>query len=213
LSPDLSHLLLSGSRVVRVGPTIGALKNLEVLDLSMNLLQEIPKQIGWIGYSLGQLLLNENQLKKLPGELSLLDPGMKVELRGNPLIPPFDSWQDSTNALFDSILPFCSSYGPNCELQGEAFRTGVKLKPQNFKLVGKDYKGRPRVSGGDHFEISLIKESMDDVFQVDVIIKDLKTGQYDVFYNSQQPGDFKLSVSCEGIPLKGSPFTLTVFEM
>eukprot|EP01122_Echinamoeba_exundans_P006491 TRINITY_DN183_c0_g1_i1.p2 TRINITY_DN183_c0_g1~~TRINITY_DN183_c0_g1_i1.p2 ORF type:complete len:430 (+),score=64.45 TRINITY_DN183_c0_g1_i1:2891-4180(+) len=213
LSPELSHLMMSGSRIVRVGPTVGALKKLEVLDLSMNLLQEIPKQIGWIGYSLGQLLLNENQLKKLPGELSLLDPGMKIELRGNPLIPPFDSWQDSTNALFDSILPFCSSYGPNCELQGEAFRTGVKLKPQNFKLVGKDYKGRPRVSGGDHFEISLIKESMEDVFQVDVIIKDLKNGQYDVFYNSQQHGDFKLSVSCEGIPLKGSPFTLTIFEM
>lgn len=213
LSAGLTHLLLSGARIVRVGPAIGALKKLEVLDLSINLLQEIPKQLGWVGFSLGQLLLNENQLKKLPGELSLLDPGMKVELRGNPLIPPFDTWQESTNALFDAILPFCSSFGPNCELQGEAFRTGVKLKPQNFKIIGKDFKGRTRISGGDHFEISMIKESADDVYQVDVIIKDLKNGQYDVFYNSQQQGDFKLAVSCEGTPLKGSPFTVTIFEM
>jgi len=85
LGPELKELYLQGCKLVRISRTIGNLKKLEVLDLSINLFKEIPKEIGYIGGALGKLLLNENQLKVLPGELALLDPAMNLELRGNDL--------------------------------------------------------------------------------------------------------------------------------
>ena len=85
MSPELKELHLQSCKLVRISRTIGNLKKLEVLDLSINALKEIPKEIGHIGSSLGKLFLNENQLVTLPGELSLLDPAIHLELRGNPL--------------------------------------------------------------------------------------------------------------------------------
>jgi hypothetical protein len=85
ISVTLRELNLSGCRITRISGTIGSLTNLEVLDLSSNMLKSVPKEIGHIGMALGKLLLNENQLDKVPGELGMLDPAMKLELRGNPL--------------------------------------------------------------------------------------------------------------------------------
>ena len=100
-----------------------------------------------------------------------------------------------------------TAYGPNCELEGEAAHTGVKNKGLSFKIIAKDYKvhirqlqkkkkkkkkksvnhfltlhsslqGRRRVNGGDLFEVSMVKESADDIYQVETFIKDHKDGTY-----------------------------------
>lgn len=193
-------------------PFVGELVNLEVLDLAVNRLKKIPRQIGHIGPKLGKLLLNENQLVELPGEIGMLDPGLKLELTGNPLRPPFDLWQSSTTELFDALIPHCHAWGPNCTASGEALASGVRAKGLSFVLEARDFLDRPRVNGNDIFEVSILKESDTDIVQIEAIIKDHKTGKYEVFYNAATAGTFKVSISCEARPIKGSPFQLTIFD-
>jgi hypothetical protein len=191
---------------------VGELHQLEVLDLGVNRLKKIPRQIGHIGNSLGKLLLNENMLVDLPGEIGMLDPSLKLELVGNQMRMPFDIWQSSIPELFDAIIPFCHAWGPNSIATGAALTQGVRNKGVSFEIEARDYIDRPRVTGGDTFEISILKETDTDIVQVEAIVKDHKTGKYEVFYNSPHAGTFRVNISCEARPIKGSPFNLTVFD-
>lgn len=193
-------------------PHVGELRNLEVLDLAVNRLKKIPRQIGHIGPTLGRLLLNENILSDLPGEIGMLDPSIKLELTGNPLRPPFDLWQSSIPELFEALIPHCRAWGPSCKASGDALASGVRAKGVSFTVEARDYLDRPRVNGGDTFEVSILKESDTDITQVEAIIKDHKNGKYEVFYNASTSGTFKVSISCEARPISGSPFQLTIFD-
>lgn len=193
-------------------PFCGELHSLEVLDLGVNRLKKIPRQIGHIGNSLGKLLLNENQLLDLPGEIGMLDPAIKLELTGNQLRAPFDTWQSSIPELFDILTPYCHAWGPNCITSGDALHQGVRNKGLSFMIEARDYIDRPRVSGADIFEVSILKETENDITQVEAIVKDHKNGKYEVFYNSPHAGTFRVNISCEARPVKGSPFQLTIFD-
>lgn len=208
----LKELFFTTCKLTKFSSLVDELSCLQVLDLGVNQLTKIPKQIGYIGNSLGRLALNENILSELPGEIGMLDPSLKIDLSGNPLRPPFDLWSSSVPELFEHLLPYCSAWGPNCEIVGEAVESGVKLKGLSFKIKAKDFKGRQRLNGGDHFEISIIKEVNDDIYQVEAILKDHKNGTYEVFYNSEQSGNFIVTISCESNPLPGSPYKLVIFD-
>lgn len=208
----LRILNFNSCKLETFSPFVGELHGLELLDLGVNRLKKVPRQIGHVGNSLGKLLLNENQLADLPGELGMLDPALKLELTGNPLKHPFDKWQSSIPELFEALIPYCHAWGPNCSASGEALTQGLRTKGLSFMIEAQDYLNRPRTTGGDTFEVSILKESENDIFQVEAIVKDHKNGKYEVFYNSQQAGSFRVTISCEARPIKGSPFQLTIFD-
>lgn len=56
------------------------------LNLEDNLLKSIPREVGWVGKSLRSLLLARNKIVRLPGEVSFLNPTIKLTLDGNPLV-------------------------------------------------------------------------------------------------------------------------------
>lgn len=209
---NLKNLLLSSCSLQKFTRSIGECKKLEVLDLSHNQLKRIPKEIGYTFATLNQLSLEDNQLTDLPGEINMLDPSIKMNFRGNPLVPPFDLHSISIIEFFDAILPHCKAYGPNCDCQGEGIKTAVKKIGTSFTILAKDYRDRKRVCGGDSFEVTIIKESDDDVYQCDTVVKDKKDGTYEVFYNPLQTGTYRVHISCESIPFKNSPYSLVVFD-
>lgn len=209
---NLRVLNFNSCKLEVFSPFVGELTKLEILDLGVNRLKKIPRQIGHIGTSLGKLLLNENQLLELPGEIGMLDPALKLELGGNQLRVPFDTWQSSVPELFDALIPYCHAWGPNCTASGDALASGVRNKGLSFFVEARDFLDRARVTGGDIFEVSILKETDSDIVQVEAIVKDHKSGKYEVFYNSPHAGTFKVALSCEARPIKGSPFTLTVFD-
>jgi len=209
---SLRVLNFNSCKLDSFSPFVGELHSLEVLDLGVNRLKKIPRQIGHIGNSLGKLLLNENQLVDLPGEIGMLDPALKIELVGNALRPPFDIWQSSIPELFDTLTPYCHAWGPTSTASGEALKSGVRSKGLSFFIEARDYLNRPRLNGGDIFEVSILKETESDIIQVEAIVKDHKNGKYEVFYNSPHAGTFRVAVSCEARPIKDSPFQLTIFD-
>lgn len=191
---------------------IGGCSKLENLNLSGNELKSIPKEIGYLYKTLNKLYLNDNKLDKLPGDINMLDPSIKLELNGNNLKHPFDLYKSSIVELFDALMAHTHAYGPSCVCEGEGLRTATKKKGTSFSIIAKDYIGRDRTTGGDFFEVSIIKESDEDIYQCDATIKDHKNGRYEVFYNPLQGGEYRIHVSCESIPFKDSPYKLVVFE-
>lgn len=63
----LEELILDHNRLKSVNPQIGFMQSLKTLDLSHNQLTSCPKQIGWLDKCLRKLILNNNQIKMLPG--------------------------------------------------------------------------------------------------------------------------------------------------
>lgn len=209
---DLRYLNLSYCKLTNFSRNISGCTKLEELDLCGNQLKRIPKEIGYLYKSLNKLNLSDNKLDKLPGEINMLDPSIKLELDGNNLQHPFNLYKNSIIELFDALMAHCKAHGFSCVCEGEGLRTATKKKGTSFTIIAKDYIGRDRINGGDHFDVSIIKESDDDIYQCDVTIKDHKNGKYEVFYNPLQGGEYRIHVSCESIPLKDSPFKLIVFE-
>ena len=81
-----------GGQVCKILPVDYVLRKpancLKLLDLSQNNISYLEHQVGWLGDSLRKLILCDNNLKQLPGEISFLNPAIKLELRGNPLLVP-----------------------------------------------------------------------------------------------------------------------------
>jgi len=84
----LQTLMLDGNELTMLLPEIGQLANLYVLTLEGNQLTALPEEIGQLT-NLETLRLDGNQLTALPPEMAAaLDRGLKVELKGNPLLEP-----------------------------------------------------------------------------------------------------------------------------
>jgi len=208
----LVELYMSDCKLTRIGSEIGECKQLRIIDFSRNRLKRIPRQIGWIGSSLRKLVLSDNDLDEVPGELCLLDTTLTLDLSNNKLQEPYLTWYTrGVPILLEELPPKLHAYGPLCETAGEHVTKAVKLTGVDFKIQAKDFKGKNRTTGGDSFEAAILP-MQDQGVTVDVVVKDNKDGTYGVFYNCPKVGTYKLQVSSEGIAVKGSPFTLVVTE-
>ncbi|MEO8704687.1 MAG: hypothetical protein ABI867_31820 [Kofleriaceae bacterium] len=78
----LTRLVL-GVKLERIPPSIGALTNLEQLDLADNHLRELPDSIGELS-ALRELVLTRNRLERLPASLWRCLALEKLDLASNP---------------------------------------------------------------------------------------------------------------------------------
>ncbi|EFA79545.1 filamin/ABP280 repeat-containing protein [Heterostelium album PN500] len=125
------------------------------LDLSAGGFNSIPKQVGWLS-NLRRVNLTQNNLTKVPGELSLLNPSIDILLVPNPLEYPYCEWiKEGIPMFLQNIRPYMKAYGPNCivsELQSPLKANA----PNQFALTAFDYANKPRISGGDQFEVKML---------------------------------------------------------
>jgi len=209
----LDHLVelnLRENNIGRFSPEfVGGLErltNLKVLDLAMNALTSLPRQFGYL-LQLRKLVLNNNNIKSLPGELSLLSPSIDMTISANPLEHYFAQYvKDGIPILFDKLQPYIGAFGPKCYLLEDVSEV-PSGKPMQCTLQSIDFKGRPRITGGDVFEAFLKTE---EGTRVDAYIKSIKEtpGIYSLFFNTPKSGHYILSVTFEGRHITGSPFSV-----
>lgn len=139
----------------------------------------------------------------------MFNKDIHLELKGNPLESPIDIWKSSLDELFDTLIPYCKAYGPNCEaLMVESL---TQHKGSSFKIQAYDYMGRKRLNGGDH--VNVIFRSIDNQeYECDKIIKDHKDGTYEVFFKSERDGTLLIEITCNDMPIKDSPFKIEVIK-
>ena len=84
-APFLKKLYLDHNQLKLLDPRIGQLRQLEVLDVSTNLINWIPEEIGML-VNLTSLRLYDNQLQELPREIGYLFKLEILGIEGNPML-------------------------------------------------------------------------------------------------------------------------------
>ncbi|EGG13938.1 filamin/ABP280 repeat-containing protein [Cavenderia fasciculata] len=224
----LTDLSLARNRISELSSqtaiSLGQLKLMRFLDLSKGTFNSIPKQVGWLS-NLRRLNVSENQITKLPGELSLLNPSIDMILIPNPLEYPSCEWiKDGIPLFLQHIKPYMRAYGPNSNVYNLE-KTMYAMAPNQFNIRAMDFEGKPRISGMDKFEVRMLLDgasspSLDAPTRashhsstffrtIDCIVKDNKStepGTYTVFFNSPQTGSYVLYITTDDLPIKDSPF-------
>jgi filamin len=85
--------------------------------------------------------------------------------------------------------------------EGPGLTEGKTGKPCPFKIHAVDGDGKPLPKGGDPFVVKISGPQ-----NVVPKITDNNDGTYDVVYQVDQPGDYKIDVSLHDEPIKDSPF-------
>ncbi|GAM25896.1 hypothetical protein SAMD00019534_090710 [Acytostelium subglobosum LB1] len=156
---SLTELSLAHNRIpefsVQTALSLGTLKKMKQLDLSAAGFNSIPKQIGWLT-GLRRINLTQNNLTKVPGELSLLNPSIDILLVPNPLEYPYAEWiKEGIPIFLQNIRPYMKAYAPNCSVSD--LQTQLKVNtPNQFTITAVDYAGQARISGGDVFEVKMM---------------------------------------------------------
>ncbi|KAM9970237.1 hypothetical protein ACTFIR_002085 [Dictyostelium discoideum] len=157
---NLQEIYLSENRIPQFGQLTctslcSILNTIRILDLSNGAFTQVPKQIGWCK-NLRRLLLGQNQLTKIPGELFLLNPSIDIILIPNPLEYPLGEWiKEGIPTFLRNLKPYMKCYGPNCTISD----LGSELKamaPNQFTINAFDYDNQQRVSGGDEFKVQML---------------------------------------------------------
>jgi len=204
----MEEIYLSNNSLTHLCRGFGNLTKLKVLDLSSNQLTELSKEIGWLGKSMRKLLLRNNRMKAVPGDLYFLNRAVQLDLSTNPLTTPFVQWyDDSLVTLMDNLIPYLRAYPPNCIVKGDGLTSGEAGMPSQFEIIAKDFEDNDRINGGDSFEAVYVGQEADGTeFQQKAIVKDTNSGVYSCFYNFKRSGKFKVQVTECLSPIKGSPF-------
>ena len=82
---ELTEVHLGSNQLKTLPPKVKFLKKMKVLDLTKNQIESLPKQLFWLKSTIRKLLLSYNKIKNFPGDISYLDPSLKLELDHNPL--------------------------------------------------------------------------------------------------------------------------------
>eukprot|EP01090_Pellita_catalonica_P021985 TRINITY_DN8381_c0_g1_i2.p1 TRINITY_DN8381_c0_g1~~TRINITY_DN8381_c0_g1_i2.p1 ORF type:complete len:451 (-),score=53.42 TRINITY_DN8381_c0_g1_i2:24-1205(-) len=204
---ELEEIHFDNNQIDHFCPGVGGLCRLKVFNLAHNQLTELTKEIGWLGKSLRKIEVQQNKLTAVPGELTFLNRAIELNLDGNPLRSPFVQWfEESIVTLMDNLTPFCKAYAPHCTAEGDGLAHGVAGIPNQFLIISRDFEGRDRVNGGDEFVAEYSGEVDGEKILQKGIVKDLKDGKYQCFYNFKKSGKFKASITDHGMEIKGSPF-------
>eukprot|EP01104_Vermistella_antarctica_P019108 TRINITY_DN7334_c0_g1_i1.p1 TRINITY_DN7334_c0_g1~~TRINITY_DN7334_c0_g1_i1.p1 ORF type:complete len:582 (+),score=133.56 TRINITY_DN7334_c0_g1_i1:52-1746(+) len=207
---ELLELNLSRNGMDRFNSTIGHCQKLKFLDLSDNNLEKLPHQVGWCGDSLRKLYLDNNKFFHLPGEISFLNPALDVRVSGCPLKYPFDILhKQGPQGLGDNLKQYIKAYPMFCTPSGDGMSETTCGKPTEFLMEAFDKKEQPRVNGGDKFAgvmIQLDPEADQEPARVDIVFKDNRNGTYGCFYNARVSGNYEMTLTENGDPVRGSPY-------
>eukprot|EP00029_Vermamoeba_vermiformis_P008223 TRINITY_DN3785_c0_g1_i1.p1 TRINITY_DN3785_c0_g1~~TRINITY_DN3785_c0_g1_i1.p1 ORF type:complete len:460 (+),score=92.49 TRINITY_DN3785_c0_g1_i1:48-1382(+) len=214
---NLLELHMNECLLEKISQDIGTLTKLQVLELGINRLKVIPRQIGHIGTGLRRINLRSNQIEDVPGEFSFFEPAVDLDLSNNPLRGQQQMWLDQgAPVLIENLAPFTKAWAAHCECTGDSLNTVPAKQGVSFMINAKDFKGKKRTTGNDKFDVLFVRQGSElDVgdskyYQNEGIVKDLKNGSYEVFFNLAYSGNYKVTVLCEGVEIKGSPYTMTV---
>ena len=116
---------------------------------------------------------------------------------------PVKQYSESIPLLYDNcIVP------ANCEV------TGIPLEPLvrnkiDFKIIAKDHNNTCCSKEGSHI-IAQVQPRKGDIVPIEV--KDNKDGSYSASFVTEQVGEAKLLVTIEGEHIKGSPYSVMVYQ-
>jgi len=91
------------------------------------------------------------------------------------------------------------------EVHGPGLHNGQAEKPATFKITARDPEGHQRTDGGDNFAIHV-----DGPVQVTPHVQDNGDGTYDVTYQTEVPGDYKVNVTLDGKPVANLPVNVHI---
>lgn len=80
------------------------------------------------------------------------------------------------------------------------------LDPLARQLLARDRFGNPRLEGGDSFHVRIEGPSIPHERR----LLDLGTGEYELYLLLPVSGEYRVHVSLDGSPLRGSPTTVEV---
>lgn len=154
--------------------------------------------------------MNGNQIKFLPGDMTYLNPALRLELDNNPLDPVIAmNYKKGVPTLLDSLAQMVQAYPEHCVAYGDALVSGKVAVGESFQVKAFDRRKKEIKSGKDVFEVKMVRvpqSEFDEPVENVPIVKNLKNGEYTVFYNVQKTGVYKTHITNDGNPILGSPF-------
>lgn len=216
---QLQVLDLSRNQIKKVSSNVEHLVHITELSLAWNQVSELPSAIGKL-WSLQILDIRGNPMTRLPATLGKLkslkeivfDPDQQLNFKFPPLaavkVPSVTVWildylqsALAKNADPENSIVFGSGLSPNC----------IATEMENFSIRAFDKFGTQKREGGDSFSVivHLMQENGNTECR-SVSIQDLENGTYDVLYDAKKAGMYKIYISLDDLPLKGSPFIVQV---
>ena len=145
-----------------------------------------------------------NDVKRLTESYKKLDSPVEM-----PTIEfvPFKEYKNLF-PQFSGIFDVEDADPSNCEVKDIPLHPLVKNKI-DFKIITKNHNNARCSKGASHI-ITQVQPRKGDVVPVEV--KDNKDGSYSASFVTEQVGEAKLSVTIEGEHIKGSPYSVMVYQ-
>jgi hypothetical protein len=156
----------------------------------------------------GECVLSAHKSGIISTKFDIADIGsyqLRVEFNGRSINQPPLSFK-ITSGPIDPI---------SCVVKGRKILTGNEAKNGDLQIEARDRHGNRVTSGGAKFRVVIDSaESSFAPFDQNTmpthIINDNQNGTYGIFYSLHKPGKYIIEITCNNVPLKGSPFEISV---
>ena len=92
-----------------------------------------------------------------------------------------------------------------CEAEGEHLHQGLLQRPSHFCVHVRDANGQRLRKGGDRLRVTARGPG-----QLRPGVTDCGNGRYDVSYLATLSGSYQLAITCNNVPVRGSPFSVII---
>lgn len=92
-----------------------------------------------------------------------------------------------------------------CEADGEHLHQGLLQRPSHFCVHVRDANGQRLRKGGDRLRVTARGPG-----QLRPSVTDCGNGRYDVSYLATLSGSYQLAITCNNVPVRGSPFSVLI---
>ena len=92
-----------------------------------------------------------------------------------------------------------------CEADGEHLHQGLLQLPSSFRVQTRDVHGQRLRRGGDRLRVTARGPG-----PLRPLVTDRGDGRYDVSYVATLSGTYELSITCNSVPIRGSPFSVRI---